>query len=356
VLKSSRGFGFDQAAYLPGEINQVAVLSNSLTYIRKRQSRQDDFQEPPIAAYGPIVALQACDLSHDGKLAVTASDDLAAPDSSQDTPHLHGEIRLWDVSGQHARRVGQFIVEGAVQAVAMCPNDPDLILLGGNQPIAEAGYAAALYRWNGQTWTEKQQLGSHPRGIVRARFSADGRRIFSASVDGTIRVFEKQGDAFQELNPIPSLSDKSRKELALQDLVAADFSDDGAWLVAADKNAAVVIDVASGRSLLTQKLQGHSRDLTDVRFATRESAASPQRLWTTSLDGTVKFWAISKVEGQPDATTEETTKTVPRLLLTLRGHQRGVLALAALPNGGVVTAGMDGRVILWPIHSSAQAE
>ncbi len=358
VLKSSRGFDFDQAGYLPGQINQIAVLSNSLTYIRKRQSKQDDFQEPPIAAYGPIMALQACDLSHDGKLAVTASDDLAAPDASQDTAHLHGEIRLWDVSDRPARRIGQIFVEGAVQTVAMCPTDPHLILVGGHQPIAnaEAGYAAALYRWNGQTWNRQQQLGSHPRGIIRGRFSSNGSRIFTASVDGVVRVFEKRGDAFQEMNPIASLSDKSRDDLALQDLVAADFSDDGSWLVAADKNAAVVIDVATGRSLLKQKLQGHSRDLTDVRFSSRENPTSPQRLWTTSLDGTVKFWAIAAQEGDPEKTADGAPTAVPRLLLTLRGHQRGVLALAALPNGGVVTAGMDGQVILWPIHSRAPAE
>ncbi|MFO0919314.1 MAG: protein kinase [Planctomycetaceae bacterium] len=356
VLATSRGFDFDQAAYLPGQVNQVALLSNSLTYIRKRASRQDNFDEPPVAVYGPVVALQACDLSHDGKLAVTASDELAAPEDSQRGPRLHGEIRLWDVSGADARRIGQFLLEGTVQAVAICPTDSNLLLVGGRLPSAqgEPGYVGALYRWNGNRWELEQQLKGHPRGIIRARFSADGQRLFTASVDGTVRLFKKQGAAFEEQQPIVSLSDPSRQEMALQDLVAADLSDNGHWLVAADKNAAVVIDVATGNSLLKQKLQGHSRDMTDVRFASRNDVQAPERLWTTSLDGTVKFWAVSIDES--NSAGEQSGTAIPRSLLTLRGHQGGVLAMTPLPNGGVVTAGTDGRVILWPIHSTTTAE
>src|SRR5262249_9501461 len=133
----------------------------------------------PSAAYGPITALQACDLSADGRLAVTASDDLAAPDGSQSAPRLRGEIRLWGVSSPNARRIGQLTVDGAVQAVALCPTDPALVLVAGNQSAdkAQPGYAAALFRWNGHAWDQEQQLGSHPRGIIRGRFSRDGQRI-----------------------------------------------------------------------------------------------------------------------------------------------------------------------------------
>jgi len=93
-------------------------------------------------------------------------------------------------------------------------------------------------------------------------------------------------------------------------------------------------------------IQGHSSDLTDARFAIRSNG--PLRLWTTSLDGTVKFWGISS--DHTAAAEGAKSLSAVRSLLTLRGHQRGVLAIAALPNGGVVSAGKDGRVILWPIN------
>ena len=107
-------------------------------------------------------------------------------------------------------------------------------------------------------------------------------------------------------------------------------------------------DVESGKPVIDQLIQGHSSDLTDVRFALRPNAKTLQRLWTTSLDGTVKFWGLPDARQPVDAGGEKTV-TVARLLLTLRGHHQGVMALAALPNGGVVTAGKDGRVIIWPI-------
>ena len=119
--------------------------------------------------------------------------------------------------------------------------------------------------------------------------------------------------------------------------------------MAADKNSAVVMDVAIGEPLIDQLIQGHSRDLTDLRFAIQSNAQAPQRLWTCSLDGTAKFWAISESR-QPAEGDAKSSGAVARPLLTLRGHDSGVLSLAALPNGGVVTAGMDGRVILWPIQ------
>jgi WD40 repeat protein len=86
-------------------------------------------------------------------------------------------------------------------------------------------------------------------------------------------------------------------------------------------------------------LQGHAGDLTDVRFAIREANDAPRRLWSTSLDGAIRFWAI----------TESNSKYAVRPMLTLRGHERGVLSLAALPGGEVVSGGSDGRVILWPL-------
>ena len=118
----------------------------------------------------------------------------------------------------------------------------------------------------------------------------------------------------------------------------------GQLLAAADVNGVWILSAQTGQRVIDQLIQGHSSDLTDVRFANRRSDAAPYRFWTTSLDGTVKFWGLSGSTGE--STIEP---FVARSLLTLRCHLRGVLAMATLPNGGVVTAGKDGRVILWPI-------
>ena len=358
VLKSADGFDFQQAIYLPNETDRIAVLSDSLTNIRKRTDR-GGFSSPAVAAYGPTVALQACGVSKDGKLAVTVSDSLIPAtdqpaDGENGEARLEGEIRIWKVDESFVgKRAYGLSLKGAIRTVAMSPLDQDLILVGGNQlsDDAKGGFAAGLYRWNDaqneKTLVKIQSLGHHKSPIIRARFSNDGKRIVTASSDGQVEVFEQDKDGGFASLKLMNLGAKNAT-LQLSDLITADLSDDGKLLVAANRSGAVVYDVESGKPVIDQLIQGHSSDLTDVRFALRPNAKTLQRLWTTSLDGTVKFWGLPDARQPVDAGGEKTV-TVARLLLTLRGHHQGVMALAALPNGGVVTAGKDGRVIIWPI-------
>ena len=346
VLASTKGFDFQQASYLPGQSDQIAILSDTLISIRKRSAR-GRFGEAPNALYGPTLALQACDVSQDGTLAVTVSDTvLAATDNLEGKqPQLRGEIRIWKILETEGIRVGGLLLNGPIRTVSMSPTDSNLILVAGNlrNPNGDGNFAAELYRWNGKTLELLQTLGSHSKGIIRSRFSADGKRIATASLDGMVQVFQLTDNRFEKIASLP-LGSKDQKQLALGELIAVDLNEDGTYLAAADKSNAIVIDVATGEPVIQELIQGHSNDLTDVKFAFRrkDDLTAPQRLWTTSLDGTVKFWGIGKAEGIADE------KNLARLLITLRGHQRGVLSLAPLPNGGVVTAGKDGQVLLWP--------
>lgn len=348
VLKSAMGFHFQQAAYVPGDNDRITILSDTLTTVRNR-TKQGDFRGPSATAYGPAVGLQACDLSQDGSLAVTVSDSVVPATDQQiadgkNQARLQGELRVWKVGDSVGERAGRIVLDGAIRTVAMSPVKSNWILVAGNLRSQEStgGYAAELYEWNGQELVQLQSLGSHPQGIVRSRFSADGERIVTASSDGQVQVFEFDGKKFRGLKPINVRS--SERTLSLQEVVAVDLNHDGTLLIAADKSSALVIEVATGESLINPPLQGHSGDLTDVRFALRRDSTSPQRIWTTSKDGTVKFWGIGTSQDHRDKKANSA-----RLLLTLRGHQSGVSALAALPNGGVVTGGEDGQVILWPI-------
>lgn len=361
VLKSAKGFNFDQASYLSGGANEIAILSDTVTTIRNRTA-EGGFGAAPIAAYGPTLALQACSVSSDGKLAVTISDSLEAGTDrlSGSEPRLTGEIRVWDIKESVANRVGHLNLNGAIRTVAMSPRENDVVLVAGNLPNPDVAgeYSAELYRWNGKELILSQRLGSHKKGIVRSRFSADGNTIVTASVDGKVEVFQWNGMTFKPASSF-NLAAKDRN-LSLGELITVDLSDDGTLVVAADKTSALVVSAASGEPVIDQLIQGHSNDLTDVRFASRpqDNPGAPQRLWTTSLDGTVKFWGIgtpdqnvvAKKDGEgANGVADDAEKNIARLLLTLRGHQRGVLSLAAMPNGGVVTAGKDGQIILWPI-------
>lgn len=344
VMKAVEGFDFQQATYMPGSSDEIVIISDTLTSVRKR-SNQGSFGDSPVAVFGPSSGLQACDVSQDGTLAVTVSDAvIPATDNGQKEPRLQGEIRVWNVTDSVGERVGRTLVNGPIRTIAINPTNSNTVLVAGNIPSPDAkGYfAAELYRWDGRDLTRTQNLGQHRDGIIRARFSEDGKRIMTASSDGIVELFEFDGTSFNALRTL-NLSSADRK-IPLRELVAVDLNYDGSLIAAADSSSAIVIDVASGESILSEPMQGHSRDLTEIRFSLSPDPKSSNRIWTTSKDGTIKFWGVDR-----PAATDDGTGNSARLLLTLRGHQRGVLALAALPNGGVVSAGEDGQVIHWPV-------
>ena len=334
--------------YLPGQADEIAILADTLTSVRKRNS-EGNFQTATIASYGPTVALQACDVSHDGSLAVTISDDLipSTDEAGRKTKaKLGGEVRIWKVTNSVGERIGSLKLPDAVRSISINPKDSNLILVSGNLKTDGKGqdYCAELYRWNGKTFDKLQSLGHHEKWISRSRFSADGHKIVTASVNGQVQIFESNEGKYELAKSFDLKTDNPK--LALDGLITADLSDDGKLLLVADRNGALVLDVQTGEPIIDQLIQGHSNDLTDVRFATRPSdmADAPIRIWTASLDGNVKFWGLGAAEEKDGHQIRPVN-----WLLKLSGHQQGVLGLAALPNGGVVTAGKDGQVILWPI-------
>gem|GEM_PF-3525598 len=339
VLLAADNSEFAQAVYASQENhNRIIVSGDALTTMWERKHDQDGFQHR-VAAFGPVMAMHACDLSGDGTLAVTVSHDLAtAVDDQAFASRLRGEVRLWRVSETAGQRIGAITLDGAVNAVAICPTDSDLILVGGFQRAKEGGYSAELYRWNGKTLEKVDETGTHDKPIMCVRFSANGQRLITVADDASVHVLDRVENRFHAKANYKLAN--LQPELRLGELTAADLSDDGQLLAVADKRAAVIVDVDTGKPVVSELLQGHANDLTDVRFAVRTNIDAPPRLWSTSLDGSIKYWALPN--------RENGVLNAARPLLTLRGHQQGVLALAVLPDGGVVSGGNDGRVILWP--------
>jgi WD40 repeat protein len=364
VLKSARGFDFEQALYVPGESDRIAFLSNRIVSIRKRTDTKA-FDKHPSEDFGPTVALQACDLSIDGTLAVTTSDFLAANDEQpgdarNSIPRLRGEIRIWKIAGSTGTRVyGRQI--SATATVAMSPVDPRLILVGGaiSDPSRQdqPENAAVLYRWSEKELVFVQRLECELGAdrIIRGRFSRDGKRIVTATREGHVEVFEHDGAIFKSIHRVDLCTKDS--PLRLGSLIAVDLNDQGQLILAADKNSVLVIDAETGKPLVEDLISGHSGDITEVRFAIPEVGQehSPKRFWTASMDGTTKLWGLTTGKSKT-ANLPDTEMLDSRLLLTLRGHRQGVVALTALPKGGVVTASKDGQVIKWPIKPRTESK
>ena len=158
-------------------------------------------------------------------------------------------------------------------------------------------------------------LSGHRDAVDSAVFSPDGKRLVTASWDGTARVWDAA----------------TGKQIALFSghqgwVYSATFSPGGQRVVTASRDGtARVWDAQTGKQLVT--LSGHQ----DLVYS---AAFSPngQRVVTASADSTARVW---------DAATGQ-------VIAQLTGHQRPVFSAAFSPDGKrVVTASADRTARIW---------
>ena len=157
---------------------------------------------------------------------------------------------------------------------------------------------------------ELAELKGHTDLVWSASFSADGRRVVTASADQTARVWDAD----------------TGKQLALLKghtnfVISASFSADGRRVVTASADqTARVWDAECGKQLAL--LKGHAADVRSASFS-----ADGRRVVTASADQTARVW---------DADTG-------KQMLTLPGHTGVVLISGFSPDGAVIrTAGLVG--------------
>jgi Flp pilus assembly protein TadD len=154
--------------------------------------------------------------------------------------------------------------------------------------------------WHRLSHRERLTLQGHTGVVDAVAFSGDGRRLASASRDGTVKVWEAA---------------TGQEALTLQGhagrVSGVAFSADGRRLASASTDWTVKVwDGATGREALT--LKGHTDIVNAVAFS-----PDGKRLASASRDGTVKVWE--------EATGQEA--------LTLKGHTGWVSAVAFSPDG-----------------------
>ncbi len=167
-----------------------------------------------------------------------------------------------------------------------------------------------------QTATQVQQrnvIEGHSDYVYGVDVSADGQRLASASLDGTVKLWQPDGTP---INTLPGPEGGA--------LLDVSFSPDGQTLAAGGEDATVYLWNQAGD--LLQRLSGHQGWITYVRFS-----PDGQRLASASLDGTVRLW-------QPDG----------KALAVLPGNESMVLSVSFNPvNNTLLSAGLDGRLNFW---------
>ncbi|MEI7825500.1 MAG: TIR domain-containing protein, partial [Chlorobiaceae bacterium] len=176
--------------------------------------------------------------------------------------------------------------------------------------------------WDSHSGIELLCLIGHESSVRSAVYSPDGLRILTASADNTARIWDSEdGTELLCLNG----HDNS--------VWSAVYSPDGSRILTASAdNTAMVWDSLSGSKLFC--LKGHKRSVWSAVFSPDGS-----RILTASWDKTVRIWD-----------SQSGSK-----LLCLKGHERSVLSAVFSPMGShILTASSDKTVRVWDSQSGIE--
>lgn len=160
--------------------------------------------------------------------------------------------------------------------------------------------------------TEKNRFKGHQDSVFSVSISSNGELIASASRDGTVKLWNKQG---KELVTVGGHQGA---------IYSVSFSPDGKYIATASKDETAKLWTKEGKEIAT--LRGHQGSVYNVTFS-----PDGKLIATTSRDNTARLWDL---QGHQVA--------------VLQGHQRSVDDISFSPDSKqIATASRDGTVKLW---------
>lgn len=247
---------------------------------------------------------------------------------------LDGVVRLWNMrSGQPHLRSVLGRAAGPIHSIAFSPDGRRLAAGCGEQYESTPGEVTL---WNigdpkpgGHAVGASVSFRAHPKAVHCVAFSADGDRLATASLDGSVGLWDTAGGRVPEA-PIALL----KHDRIGRPVHAVAFSPDRTMLASGGLDARIELwRSADGRRAGT--LRGHTNSVVAIAFSPRGSL-----LATVGKDRIVRVWSL----------------TTRRQVAFLKGHQNRIASVAFSPDGKTLATSSDDTTIrLWHVAAREPA-
>jgi len=250
---------------------------------------------------------------------------------------------LWDMKNG-GKQAGAVAAGGSVQAIAISSS---------RIASGERYHKVKLLDLTGK---ELKILEGHEAAILGVGFSADGKLLYSFSLDGSLRVWDAASGAAQGV----VLSQRDS-------FVSAGFSADGKWFAAGSSSGNLYLVNLAARKLERKASAGGPNaravaisadgaliavSLGDgtVRILDRASGAEKGKVAGVDANGLAfsKDGAQVAAAGHDNLVRRIDVATLA-VTATYKGHDRTVRSVCYLPDGRVASASFDKTVRIWPV-------